>query len=102
MNLYSLWFKQVPVPANLRADPFVGESDTQIMVWFSQTAEVQCDLKKHFLFMDKFRKSEISLNVPCGNALRKQRGICGLTCMTSAFQRITFGGRMGAQLNILG
>ena len=40
IKLYGLWFKKVAVPDHLRADPLVGESDSQIEVWFSQTAEV--------------------------------------------------------------
>ena len=40
IRLYSLWFKPVSVPAHLRADPMVGETDSQIMVWLSLTCEV--------------------------------------------------------------
>ena len=45
IKLYALWFKKVSVPAHLRADPLVGESDSQTMVWFSLTAEVQGVIK---------------------------------------------------------
>ena len=45
IQLYALWFKKVSVPDHLRTDPLVGESDSQIMVWFSLTAEVQDVMK---------------------------------------------------------